>query len=124
NSHSAFILYKSEYTHNKSYIAINGLMWMGDEHFMRQQIQQQLKEDFKCLKLKIGAIDFEKEISLLESIRNEYNEKEIELRVDANGAFLPSEAMHKLERLSLFGLHSIEQPIKTGQANEMGKLCL
>ena len=124
NSNDPFLLYPSEFTQNKSSIAINGLIWMGDEHFMHQQIQQKLKEGFKCLKLKIGAIDFEKEISLLKSIRNKYNEKEIELRVDANGAFLPSEAMHKLERLSLFGLHSIEQPIKAGQANEIGKLCL
>src|SRR5690606_13830632 len=124
NSIAPFLLYPSEFTQNKSSIAINGLIWMGDEHFMHQQIQQKLKEGFKCLKLKIGAIDFEKEISLLKSIRSKYNEKESELRVDANGAFLPAEAMHKLERLSLFDLHSREQPIKAGQANELEKLCL
>lgn len=96
---------------------------MGDEQYMHKQIQQKLEEGFKCIKLKIGAIDFEKEIALLKSIRNTYSEKEIEIRVDANGAFLPSEAMHKLEHLSLFGLHSIEQPIKAGNTNEMKELC-
>ncbi|MCK0145465.1 o-succinylbenzoate synthase [Arenibacter sp. F26102] len=123
NSQNPFLLYPSEFTENNSPIAINGLIWMGDEHFMLQQIQQKLEEGFKCIKLKIGAIDFEKEIALLKSIRNKYSEKEIELRVDANGAFLPSEAMDKLERLSQFDLHSIEQPIKAGNPNEMKRLC-
>ena len=96
---------------------------MGDEHFMHQQIQQKLKDGFKCIKLKIGAIDFEQEIALLESIRNIYSEREIELRVDANGAFIPAQAMLKLERLSQLGLHSIEQPIKAGNRNTMKELC-
>ena len=103
NSKDPYLLYPSEFTQNNSPIAINGLIWMGDELFMHQQIQKKLEEGFKCIKLKIGAIDFEKEIALLKSIRNTYSEKEIELRVDANGAFLPSEAMAKLERLSLYG---------------------
>ena len=124
NSEDPFLLYPSEFTLNNSPIAINGLIWMGDERFMHQQIQKKLEEGFKCIKLKIGAIDFEKEIALLKSIRNTYSEKEIELRVDANGAFIPSEAMAKLERLSLYGLHSIEQPIKAGNTNEMTELCL
>ena len=124
NSEDPYLLYPSEFTQNNSPIAINGLIWMGDERFMHQQIQKKLEEGFKCIKLKIGAIDFEKEIALLKSIRNTYSEKEIELRVDANGAFIPSEAMAKLERLSLYGLHSIEQPIKAGNTNEMTELCL
>lgn len=123
NSNDPFLLYPSKFTQNKSSIAINGLIWMGDEHFMHQQVQQKLTDGFKCLKLKIGAIDFGKEMALLRSIRAKYSEKEIELRVDANGAFLPSEAMHKLQCLSHFGIHSIEQPIKAGQVNEMGELC-
>jgi o-succinylbenzoate synthase len=124
NSEDPYLLYPSEFTQNNSPIAINGLIWMGDELFMHQQIQKKLEEGFKCIKLKIGAIDFEREIALLKSIRNTYSEKEIELRVDANGAFIPSEAMAKLERLSLYGLHSIEQPIKAGNTNEMKELCL
>jgi len=124
NSHDPFLLYPSEFSLNNSPIAINGLIWMGDEHFMHQQIQQKLKEGFKCIKLKIGAIDFENEIGLLKSIRNKYSENEIEIRVDANGAFIPSEASCKLERLSQFDLHSIEQPIRAGNPIEMAKLCL
>ncbi|MCK0189027.1 o-succinylbenzoate synthase [Arenibacter sp. F20364] len=123
NANDPFLLYTSEFTENIQPIAINGLIWMGDEHFMHQQIQQKLREGFTCIKLKIGAIDFEKEIALLASIRNKYSEKEIELRVDANGAFIPDQAMLQLERLSQFGLHSIEQPIKAGNPNEMKELC-
>lgn len=124
NSSSPYLLYPSEFTDSNIPIPINGLIWMGDEHFMHQQIRQKLEAGFKCIKLKIGAIDFEKELALLRSIRNKYGQKEIELRVDANGAFRPSEAMRKLERLSLFDLHSIEQPIKAGKVEEMKKLCL
>jgi L-alanine-DL-glutamate epimerase-like enolase superfamily enzyme len=96
---------------------------MGDEQFMLQQIQDKLKEGFKCIKLKIGAIDFEKEIALLKSIRNKYSEAEIELRVDANGAFIASEALFKLGQLSQCALHSIEQPIKAGNPHKMRQLC-
>ncbi len=107
----------------KQPIKINGLIWMGSHEFMHDQIQQKLEEGYSCIKLKIGAIDFEQELQLLESIREKYNEEELELRVDANGAFSPDEAMDKLEELNRFGLHSIEQPIMAGQYKEMARLC-
>ncbi len=104
-------------------IKINGLVWMGDEQFMHQQIQEKLLQGFTCIKLKIGAIDFEKEKQLLASIRAKYNSEELELRVDANGAFNSSEALDKLKELDVFDIHSIEQPIKQGQISEMRVLC-
>src|SRR5690606_35389719 len=96
---------------------------MGDEAFMKQQIQEKLKLGFNCLKMKIGAIDFESEIKLLKTIRKNFSANEVELRVDANGAFTPAEAFEKLGRLSEFHLHSIEQPIKPNQPDEMARLC-
>ncbi|MDD3723392.1 MAG: o-succinylbenzoate synthase [Lutibacter sp.] len=119
-----FELFPSKFTQSKDGIKINGLIWMGTEAFMRQQIKDKLNDGFTTLKLKIGAIDFETEISLLKSIRKEFSSEEIELRVDANGGFLPSEALEKLKRLSELEIHSIEQPIKQGQINEMAELCL
>lgn len=104
-------------------IRINGLIWMGEEDFMLQQIEDKLKLGFSCLKMKIGAINFEKEIAILESIRNRFDEHELELRVDANGAFSPDEALGKLQRLADLDIHSIEQPIRQGQISEMAKLC-
>ncbi len=118
-----FELFPSVFTEGKASIPINGLIWMGEEAFMLEQIQQKLEQGFSCIKLKIGAIDFEKEITLLKSIRKKYSAEEIELRVDANGAFKPEEALQKLQRLSELDLHSIEQPIKQGQFQEMAKLC-
>lgn len=118
-----FELFPSAFTEGKASIPINGLIWMGEEAFMLEQIQQKLEQGFSCIKLKIGAIDFEKEIALLKSIRKKYSAEEIELRVDANGAFAPEEALEKLQRLSELDLHSIEQPIKQGQYQEMTKLC-
>ncbi|QYA25763.1 o-succinylbenzoate synthase [Gramella sp. MT6] len=123
NSSDPFILFPSEFTSGKSSIPINGLIWMGDKAFMKEQISEKIEAGFNCIKLKIGAIDFETELDLLKSIRNNFSEKEIELRVDANGAFSPEDAMKKLERLSQFKLHSIEQPIKQGQIEEIADLC-
>lgn len=123
NAEDPFILFPSDFTSGKSSIPINGLIWMGDKSFMKEQISEKIDAGFNCIKLKIGAIDFETELDLLKSIRSNFSEKEIELRVDANGAFSPEDAMNKLERLSKFKLHSIEQPIKQGQIKEMAELC-
>jgi len=122
-SDNPFELFPSKFTQSKDDIAINGLIWMGDKSFMKQQIKDKLIAGFSVIKMKIGAIDFETEIELLKSIRDEYSSEEIELRVDANGAFLPSNALEKLKRLSDFQIHSIEQPIKQGQLKEMAELC-
>ena len=95
---------------------------MGDFDHMLSQIEKKMEAGFRCVKLKIGAIDFEKELALLRHIRTHFSSKEIELRVDANGAFSPGDAMEKLKRLSEFDLHSIEQPIRAGQWEEMARL--
>lgn len=123
NSQPPFLLFPSDFTSNSASIYINGLIWMGNETFMKQQIQEKLKLGFNCLKMKIGAIDFESEIKLLKTIRKNFSANEVELRVDANGAFTPGEAFEKLDRLSEFDLHSIEQPIKPNQTDEMARLC-
>jgi o-succinylbenzoate synthase len=122
-SKDPFELFPSKFTNNEARIPINGLIWMGDEGFMLEQIQQKLEDGFNCIKLKIGAIDFKVEISLLESIRKKYAQDQIELRVDANGAFNPLEALDKLRVLAGFDLHSIEQPIKQGNVRKMKTLC-
>lgn len=104
-------------------IPINGLIWMGDRDFMLWQIDQKLVEGFDCLKMKIGAIDFEQELQLLKYIREKVSPEKLVLRVDANGAFSPGEALYKLRRLAEFSLHSIEQPIRAGQWQAMNSLC-
>jgi len=119
----AFELFPSDFTQKQRPIPINGLIWMGEEAFMHEQIQEKLAQGFNCIKMKIGAIDFEKEYQLLQAIRQKYSPNEIELRVDANGAFSPEEAMVKLKRLSLLQLHSIEQPIRQGNTKAMRRLC-
>ena len=122
-SEDMFQLFPSDFTKGKFAIPINGLIWMGSEDFMKEQIAQKLEEGFTTLKLKIGAIDFETELRLLKSIRKQFTSEEVEIRVDANGAFSPNEALEKLKRLSEHELHSIEQPIKVGQWKEMAELC-
>ena len=123
HSSSPFKLFVSDFTESNKAIAINGLIWMGDRQFMKDQIKEKIAQGFRCLKMKIGAIDFKSEIELLASIRKEFSIKDIELRVDANGAFKSSEALEKLKILSSYNLHSIEQPIKQGKFQEMALLC-
>jgi o-succinylbenzoate synthase len=119
----SFELFPSNFTKSKVSIPINGLVWMGSEAFMKKQIQEKIALGFSCIKMKIGAIDFKTEVNLIKSIRKQFSSKDIELRVDANGAFSPYEALEKLKILSDFDLHSIEQPIKQGQLEAMAELC-
>ena len=118
------LLFPSEFTAGKKSIPINGLVWMGTKEFMRQQIEEKLEQGFDCVKMKIGAIDFETEITLLESIRKRFSKETIELRVDANGAFqIGEDVLSKLNTLSKLDIHSIEQPIQQGQIEAMRDLC-
>ncbi|MBD2704260.1 o-succinylbenzoate synthase [Spirosoma sp. BT702] len=117
------IIQPSDFTEGRHPIPINGLIWMGNPAFMKQQIEEKLQAGYTTLKLKIGALDFEQECDLLRMIRERFTAQQITLRVDANGAFHANEAMTKLERLATFDLHSIEQPIAAGQSDLMAELC-
>ena len=122
-SENPYLLFPSNFTDNKESININGLVWMGEASFMKQQIEEKLALGFNCIKLKIGAIDFQKELELLQFIRSHFSAEQVEIRVDANGAFALNEALDKLSQLNKFQLHSIEQPIKRGNIEDMKKLC-
>ena len=122
-SKSPFELFPSAFTNGNKNIRINGLVWMGNEAFMKTQIQEKLNQGFTCIKLKIGAIDFEKELELLRYIRQHFDANTIEIRVDANGAFNSQEALEKLNQLAVFELHSIEQPIPKNNSDLMANLC-
>lgn len=116
-------IFKNAFFDNSKQITINGLVWMGTKEFMKKQIIEKLEAGFDTIKLKIGAIDFDEEMELLTFIRRQFSPDQISLRVDANGAFLPKNALEKLSVLSELGIHSIEQPIKAGQWYEMQSLC-
>lgn len=122
-SENPFVLFSSEFTKGNESIGINGLVWMGEESFMKQQIEEKLAQGFSCIKLKIGAIDFQKELDLLRFIRSNFDENTIEIRVDANGAFCENDALDKLNQLAGFKLHSIEQPIAKNHTDTMAELC-
>ena len=117
------IWFPSDFTDGYAGIQINGLIWMGDSGQMIRRIKQKLEAGFSCLKLKIGAIDFEEEYALLKKLRDTFSLRDLELRVDANGAFRYEEALEKMDRLAALQIHSIEQPIKAGQWEKMAALC-
>jgi len=118
----SFRLWDTPFSRVESGITINGLIWMGDKDKMFSQIEQKMAKGFRCIKLKIGAIDFEEELALIRHIRSHFSPEQIEIRVDANGAFSPDNALEKLHRLAELQLHSIEQPIRQGQWETMAKL--
>ena len=117
-----YALWDTPFSRGEEGICINGLIWMGDHDAMYRQIREKLEAGFRCVKLKIGAIGLEEELDLLRFIRRHFPAREVELRVDANGAFAPAEALDKLKRLAELDLHSIEQPIRAGQWDEMAGL--
>ena len=116
-------LFDTAFSRGEVGIPINGLVWMGSYEEMLQRMAQKLEQGFRCVKLKIGAIDFDQELDLVKRIRERFSFHEVELRLDANGAFLYEEALYKLELLSQYAIHSIEQPIKAGQWAYMAELC-
>ncbi|WP_396193645.1 o-succinylbenzoate synthase [Flavobacterium sp.] len=122
-SQNPFVLFPSKFTSGKESISINGLVWMGDEAFMKRQIEEKIEQGFRCIKLKIGAIDFEKEMALLHFIRQNFDAQTIEIRVDANGAFSENEALDKINQITGFQIHSIEQPIQKNKTDTMSVLC-
>ena len=116
-------LYDSPFAYGKEGITINGLVWMGSYDEMAERLEEKLKDGFHCVKLKIGAIDFLKELDLIKHIRQNFSKEQVELRVDANGGFTPENAMSRLEALVQYDIHSIEQPIKQHQWPRMAELC-
>lgn len=117
------LLFPSAFTRGEAGIPINGLIWMGELAFMKEQLRAKLAAGFRCIKLKIGALQFDEELALLQEIRREFSPRELTLRVDANGAFTVAEADEKLKRLAELELHSIEQPLAAGNWQQMGELC-
>ena len=117
------LLFPSLFTEGKRGIPVNGLVWMGERDFMLRQIEEKIAAGFRCIKLKIGGINFEEELKILKSIREKYSPEQIILRLDANGAFAPDEALQKLNRLAPFQIHSVEQPIAAKQWQEMAEIC-
>ena len=117
------MLFDTAFSRGEVGIPINGLVWMGNHDEMLQRMEEKLEQGFRCVKLKIGAIDFDQELDLVKRIRERFSFHEVELRLDANGAFKPDEALYKLELLSQYAIHSIEQPIRQGQWACMAELC-
>ena len=116
-------LFPSAFTQGETGIPINGLVWMGDKDFMQKQIREKIAAGYHCIKLKVGALDFETELEIISGIRQQFSPEDIELRLDANGGFTPTDALEKLEKLATFHIHSIEQPIKQKQFEAMATLC-
>lgn len=123
NTHGSTMLFDTPFGRGEEGIRINGLVWMGSFDEMAERLEAKLRQGFHCVKLKIGAIDFEKEIELIRHIRESFDKRQVELRVDANGAFTPENALHHLETLAKYDIHSIEQPIKQHQWEDMAYLC-
>lgn len=117
------VLFDTPFTRGEEGIPINGLVWMGRYDEMLARLEEKMKAGFRCVKLKIGAIDFEKELDLVRHIRSAFGKDKIELRVDANGGFSFGDALEKLDRLARYDIHSIEQPIRQHQWAEMAELC-
>jgi len=117
------LIYPGAWADGRSEIVINGLVWMGSAEQMMSRLSQKLEDGFRCVKIKIGGIDFEKELQLLDYVRSAWPADKVELRLDANGAFSPRDALRRLDRLARYDIHSIEQPVMPGQLQAMHDIC-
>jgi o-succinylbenzoate synthase len=117
------ILYPGDFTSGRQGIPINGLIWMGEKKAMLQQVTNKIDEGFRVLKMKVGAIDFSEELEIIRHIRATFNLQDLEIRLDANGAWEKEEAAGKLKTLSEYEIHSVEQPIKAAQWESMAEIC-
>lgn len=117
------ILSPSEFSRGEKGIPINGLIWMGKKEEMLQQIESKMEQGYRVLKMKVGALHFKDELEILHSIRQNYDPASLEIRLDANGAWSPKEALVHIQKLSKYNIHSLEQPIKSGQLEEMARIC-
>lgn len=117
------VVFDTPFTRGEVGIPINGLVWMGTAEEMTSRVEEKIKAGFTCVKLKIGAIDFEAELDIVRQIRQRFSADKIQIRLDANGGFTPGDVMTKLERLAAYDIHSIEQPIRQHQWREMAKVC-
>lgn len=117
------LLFDTPFSHGQEGIPINGLVWMGTHDEMLSRLKEKLALGFRCVKLKIGAIDFGKELDLIKHIRKHFSSEDVELRVDANGGFSPDAALERLQELAKYQIHSIEQPIMAHQWQQMARLC-
>ncbi len=116
-------LFKSSFSEGKTGIPINGLVWMGSKEFMRKQIREKIDAGYRCIKIKVGALELETELTLLTDIRKEFSPSDIEIRLDTNGGFSPRNALENLKLFSEYHIHSVEQPIKPLQWEEMAVIC-
>lgn len=118
-----FLLFPSKFTDGNDSIPINGLIWMGEEDFLYEQLEYRIRNGFNCIKIKIGALEFDAEIRFIKNLRNKFPADKVEIRLDANGAYSPAEALSVLEELARFEVHSIEQPIAAGNIKAMAEIC-
>ena len=123
NAKGSLNFFNTPFGRGEEGIPINGLVWMGTFEEMFERLEAKLKAGFRCIKIKIGAIDFDRELQLIRHIRSTFSRNDVELRVDANGGFTPEEALSRMEALIQYDIHSIEQPIKQHQWTEMARLC-
>ncbi len=117
-------LFDTAFSRGEAALPTHGLIWIGDAQNVVEQVELKAAQGCRVIKMKVGALPFEEERALLRSIRQRYSPREIELRLDANGAFAPAEALERLKRLSEFDVAFLEQPIAAGQWQAMAGLCV
>ncbi len=123
NGGDGYCVFPSSWADGEASMRINGLVWMGSAREMTERVRLKLDAGFKCIKLKIGGIDFDEELNIVRMIRSEFPDDVLEIRLDANGSFAPDEALIKLDMLSKYHIHSIEQPIRAGNYSDMARIC-
>ncbi len=123
DSETPFLLFPSDFTKGEKSIEINGLVWMGKRRLSSEQQIEENGNGFSLRETRNRSHRFDQELQLLRYIRQHFTPEQVEIRVDANGAFDKTSALDKLIQLYGFELHSIEQPIQKNNTDSMAELC-
>lgn len=116
-------LFDTPFSRGEAALPTHGLIWMDTPAGMWDQIERKIAQGCQVIKLKVGALPFDQELAWLIDVRRRWPAEEVELRLDANGAWQPAEALGHLQRLAALDAAFLEQPIKPGQAQELAAIC-
>ncbi len=100
-------------------VAVNAVIAEPDARRAGEAAHAARQAGFACIKLKVGMErDLESERARVALVR-ESLDPEVLLRLDANGAWSPSEAIRMIGSLSRYQLDLVEQPIAPGDPKDM-----
>ena len=99
----------------RGHVVYTGVIDATDPETAGETAGRYARAKFRTLKVKVGVDD---DMQRVEAVRKAAGDR-IEIRVDANGAWTPSEAVSALKRLRAYDISAVEQPVPASDLEGM-----